>query len=402
MTNSTSAIDRLYRKLFPKMVNALVRNYGINDINTAEDIVQETFTAAYQQWNSGMPDRPEAWLFKVVKNITLKTIREKNEFVVLHSNTPFDEPHQTLDETDATLNLLLSCIHPRFSPKQQLIISLRYVAGLKVNQIAQVLGAKSETITKILQRIREIFKVEKIRIHAIHLPLSDQTKGIVLKTIYLMFTEGYKTSQGKSILNLEICEEALSLVKSLINDRRLVSPEAYALYALMLFNLARFESRFDEQGELIDLENQNRTRWNQEMVQVAIQQLLHSKTEKLSGYHLEATIAYLHCTAESFQTTDWNKIVSLYQQLHKINESPFIVLNLAVAQFYSGNTSEALKKITALGKNYFLRNYYLYHVACGKIFRQLNDEASALQHFKEAQRLAPHQAEKIYIQKLIS
>ena len=129
MTNSTSAIDRLYRKLFPKMVNALVRNYGINDINTAEDIVQETFTAAYQQWNSGMPDRPEAWLFKVVKNITLKTIREKNEFVVLHSNTPFDEPHQTLDETDATLNLLLSCIHPRFSPKQQLIISLRYVAG---------------------------------------------------------------------------------------------------------------------------------------------------------------------------------------------------------------------------------------------------------------------------------
>jgi len=117
---------------------------------------------------------------------------------------------------------------------------------------------------------------------------------------------------------------------------------------------------------------------------------------------LEATIAYLHCTAESFQTTDWNKIVSLYQQLHKINESPFIVLNLAVAQFYSGNTSEALKKITALGKNYFLRNYYLYHVACGKIFRQLNDEASALQHFKEAQRLAPHQAEKIYIQKLIS
>ena len=223
-----------------------------------------------------------------------------------------------------------------------------------------------------------------------------------MKTIYLMFTEGYKTSQGKSILNLEICEEALSLVKSLINDRRLVSPEAYALYALMLFNLARFESRFDEQGELIDLENQNRTRWNQEMVQVAIQQLLHSKTEKLSGYHLEATIAYLHCTAESFQTTDWNKIVSLYQQLHKINESPFIVLNLAVAQFYSGNTSEALKKITALGKNYFLRNYYLYHVACGKIFRQLNDEASALQHFKEAQRLAPHQAEKIYIQKLIS
>ena len=216
-----------------------------------------------------------------------------------------------------------------------------------------------------------------------------------------MFSEGYKTSSGKSILNTILCEDALVFTQTIIRNSDLSTPEARALYALMLFNLSRFEARFTVDGDLIDLEHQDRTRWNGDMIKVATHSLYESKTNQLSKYHIEGTIAFLHCTASSFEQTDWSKIVSLYEQLHLINGSPFIQLNLAIAKFYSGNTEEAALLMKELGTNIFIYNYHLYHVAMGKMLNSKNERPKAIQHYEKAIKLTSHLPEKKYIQNLM-
>ncbi|MEQ8364593.1 MAG: sigma-70 family RNA polymerase sigma factor [Cyclobacteriaceae bacterium] len=395
---STSSLDHLYKHLFAKMVGGLVKSVGIKNISIAEDIVQETFLAAHQQWNKAIPDKPQAWLFKVCKNIALKSIKNEETHSsiekALHIQVEADN-----QETDPVFEMLLACAHPRFSPKQQVIFALRYSAGFKVDQIANILLSKPESITKVLQRIKLLIKSENLNF--LPGPPDEATQKILLNILYLMFSEGYKTSSGKSILNTALCEDALSFIQTIIKSSDLSTPDAKALYALMLFNLSRFEARFTKVGDLIDLEHQNRAHWNSEMIKVASHYLNEARTKHLSKYHIEATMAYLHCTADSFENTDWRKIVSLYQKLHLINESPFIQLNLAIAKFYAGNMSEAFSQLKELGTVTFINNYHLYHVALGKILDRKNESALAIQHYQKAITLTAHQSEKKYIQNLI-
>jgi len=264
--NSDTALNHLYKSLFAKMVGGLMKSVGIKNISIAEDIVQETFLAAQQQWSKAVPDNPQAWLFKVCKNIALKNFEKEAVHAGIEAafNIPMNSDNP---QADPAFELLLACAHSRFSPKQQVIFALRYSAGFKVEQIASILISKPETITKTLQRIKLLIKSENI----VLFPEQRTTipKTIILNILYLMFSEGYKTSSGKSILNTTLCEDALSLAQSIIKNPDLSSPDAKALYALMLFNLSRFEARFTEEGDLIDLEHQNRSTWNSEMIQVA-------------------------------------------------------------------------------------------------------------------------------------
>lgn len=396
--NSTNSLDHLYKNLFAKMVGELVKSIGIKNISLAEDIVQDTFLAAQQQWNKDIPDNPQAWLFKVCKNIALKNINNKSTLSSIEE--AFDIPTEPDNyETDTAFEMLLACAHPRFSPKQQVIFALRYSAGFKVDQIAKILLLQPETVTKILQRIKLLIKTENLVLVPELRPAKPSV--ILLNILYLMFSEGYKTSSGKSILNTTLCEDALSFTQTIIKNPDLSTVDAKALYALMLFNLSRFDARFTKEGDLIDLEHQNRASWNGEMIRVAAHYLYEAKTKQLSKYHIEATIAYLHCVADSFKQTDWGKIVSLYQQLHLINESPFIKLNLAIAKFYAGNIDEALSSMKELSSISFIHNYHLYHVAMGKMLDKNNEHPLAIAHFQKAITLTGHLTEKKYIQNLI-
>lgn len=380
------------------MVGGLVKSIGIKNISLAEDVVQETFLAAQLQWIKNPPDNPQAWLFKVCKNIALKLIKEDSSHYNIEE--AFHIPSHP-DYTESAFNMLLACAHPRFSPKQQVIFALRYAAGFKVDQIAKILLSQPETITKTLQRIKVLIKTEKLELFTANLVVSTKTKNILLNILYLMFSEGYKTSSGKSILNTILCEDALVFTQAMIKNPDLSTPDARALYALMLFNLSRFEARFTVDGDLIDLEHQDRTRWNNDMIKVATHYLHESKTKQLSKYHIEGTIAYLHCTAPSFKETDWLKIVSLYEQLHLINGSPFIQLNLAIAKFYAGETEEAVLLMKELGTNTFIYKYHLYHVAMGKMLNSKKERPKAIQHYKRAIDLTGHLPEKKYIENLM-
>ncbi|GAB1445163.1 hypothetical protein MASR2M41_08300 [Flammeovirgaceae bacterium] len=283
MTSATS-LDCLYKNLFAKMVGGLVKSIGIKNISLAEDIVQETFLAAHQQWSKSIPDNPQAWLFKVCKNIALKTIKSESKHDSI--DEAFDILAKSDDtEADPAFEMLLACAHPRFSPKQQVTFALRYSAGFKVDQIASILLSKPETVTKVLQRIKLLIKSENL----ILFPEQRKTipKTILLNILYLMFSEGYKTSSGKSILNTTLCEDALSFTQTIIRNPDLSNLDAKALYALMLFNLSRFEARFTKKGDLIDLEHQNRGIWNHKMIRVATQYLYESKTNNFHNITLK-------------------------------------------------------------------------------------------------------------------
>jgi len=395
-------LDQLYKKLFVRLVAGLMRRVGIRDIALAEDIVQETFLAAHEQWKKDPPNHPEAWLFKVCKNIALRN--SKRKATVAFNDQQVDAavfeivPH----DLDEPLWMLAACANPRFSPKQQVIFALRYAVGFKVEQIALLLGSPPETITKTLQRIRAIIHDEKLMLELDSVAITPQVHATVLKILYLMFSEGYQTSRGESMLNTALCEDALSLTQTMVRDSKLSTKETKALYALMLFNLSRFEARFSADGEIIDLEEQDRSRWNAEMIALATHYLNKAKTDQLSTYHIEGAIAYMHSTAKSFPETDWSKIVSLYEQLVIQNESPFSQLNLAIARFYAGHFDQAMKTMEELGKISFINHYHLYHVAMGKMFTQAKQYSSACMHFTRAIPLTRHLPEKRYIEKLIN
>jgi RNA polymerase sigma-70 factor (ECF subfamily) len=243
---------------------------------------------------------------------------------------------------DQQLKLLFSCANPRLSPKVQVVITLKYVVNLKVEAIAKVLGMTIDGIDKLLIRARQKIKMENIFLKE-PLPSSLRSRlPIVHKILYLIFNEGYKSSWGKELLREELCEEALLMTRFLL-ETSLHNKDTKALYALMLFNASRFKSRFGASGELLDLEEQDRSLWNQDLIILACDFLKQSAGSAVSSYHYEASIAYLHCKAKNFESTDWVTISNLYLQLLESSPNPFVELNYAIALYFSGKKEKHLK-----------------------------------------------------------
>src|SRR5690349_5165423 len=230
-----AAIDRLYKKNFAKMVIALAKYAGLQDLATAEDIVQEAFFEATRKWSSQMPDNPEAWLYRVCRNLAYKNLRDGK----MQKTSSLYESENTLkyqvenlfreSEDDDQLKMLYSSVHPKFAPKAQVIFALRYIAGFRIAQIALVLGLQEEAVTKTLLRMRDTIINEHITFQAGNLKHLASRTPVVLKVIYLMFNEGYKSSHGKSVLNFELCEDALSLTQSIVKSPELACAESEGL-----------------------------------------------------------------------------------------------------------------------------------------------------------------------------
>lgn len=378
------------------MVVALARYVGLRDLATAEDIVQEAFAEAARRWETQLPDNPEAWLYRVCRNMALNKLRERKFESEIDENSFSYELNTGSD--DHQLLMLIACTHPNFSARQQVIFALRYVAGFRIEQIANILGSPADTITKTLLRMRDTIVKENISFTSDISLATRKQSDILHKIIYLMFSEGAKTSGGRSILNLELCEDALGLAITIENTPSLVLPETHALIALMLFNLSRFEARFDDHGDLVELEHQDRSKWNRDLVKVGVHHV--SKAgEGFSTYHLEAAIAWLHVSAPTFAETDWKKIVALYDKLITINDSPFVRMNRSIALFYAGNVLTALHQLKKLSENAFMQRYYLLHMALGKIHKSMNSPEEARAHFMKAYELSPHEVEKRHIKK---
>jgi RNA polymerase sigma factor (sigma-70 family) len=404
MDNVQQEADRLYKQHFGKLVASLLYTFRTMDPESAEDIVQDAFSSALVDWRlKGIPTNTAGWIYTVCRNKTLNKLKKDKWVTAIadhadRGSTETNYSDSVLD--DYQLKLLFACAHPDLSPKIQVVITLKYVINLKVDAIARLLGMTIDGVDKLLVRARQKIKDEKIILEEPHPEALKSRLSIVHKIIYLSFNEGYKSSWGKEMMRQELCEEALLLNKSLI-DSRLGNKDTLALHALMLFNSARFASRFTASGELVDLENQDRSLWNRDLINLGRHFLAISESEIISSYHLEAAIAHIHCGASQFVLTDWKTIAALYDRLLKSNPNPFVELNYAIALYYAGDKNAAFNLLNELQQHSFLNQYVFLNLALGK-FHQLEGNSEPAAHFLHIAFNQTHfNKEKDFIQKMI-
>lgn len=404
MDSAQEELDRLYKLHFGKLVSSLLNFSSSIDPDTAEDLVQDVFSSAIQNWNTSPPDHPAGWLYKVARNKAINWLRSKKNFdtlpeevILLHNDPP--PPESALE--DFNLRLLFACAHPDLSPKVQVIITLKYVVNLRVESISRIFGMTVDGVDKLLLRARQKIRDEKILLAEPSSSEISRRLAIVHKIIYLIFNEGYKTSWGREIIREELCEEALLLNKSLL-DKKLGDSDTAALNALMLYNASRFKARFGKDGELLDLESQDRSLWNFELIALGHWWMDQSKAGVLSNYHYEASIAYLHCIAPSFKKTNWKLIAGLYSQLLKLNANPFVEMNYAIALWYKGDKDRAFSLLHELEKHSFMGRYYLLNASLGKFYMESGNFSVARSYFEKTIQQATFEKEKEYIRKMMA
>ncbi|HVU83599.1 MAG TPA: sigma-70 family RNA polymerase sigma factor [Puia sp.] len=404
MDNVQQEVDGLYKTHFGKMVGSLLYFSRDIDLETAEDLVQDSFSTALGSWRKdGIPSNPAGWIFKVCRNKALNKIRKGKKFRNLFANEEFGTAETGVKESlfdDPVLKLLFVCAHPDLSPKTQVVITLKYAVSLKVEAIAKILGMTVDGVDKLLLRARRKIRDEKILLEEPDTAVRVSRLPIVHKIIYLIFNEGYKSSWGKELMREELCEEALLMNRTLLNSG-MGNTETAALNALMLFNAARLKARFGPAGELLDLEEQNRSLWNPGLIRLAFEFLMQSRGERISSYHYEASIACLHCSAKSFESTNWKAITDLYRKLLKLGPNPFVELNYAIALFYSGEKQEAFKIVNDLQRNTFLNQYYLLNATLGKMYFLEGEHQRARDYYMKTLAQTNFQVEKDYIKKMI-
>lgn len=404
MNKTQKEVDRLYKEHFGKLVASLLYSFRDIDPETAEDLVQDSFASALKDWPiNGIPLNPAAWIYKVCRNKALNKIKKdqgKKNFSEIQDIESINIKFTESVLHDHHLILLFACAHPDLAPKVQVVITLKYVVNLKVEAIAKILGMTIDGIDKLLLRARQKIKDEKILLEEPSASALKSRLSIVHKILYLIFNEGYKASWGKEIIREELCEEALMMTHILI-DSDLGNSETKALYAIMLFNSARFKSRFDASGQLLDLERQDRSLWNTEFISLGADYLHRSRSDHLSTYHLEASIAFLHCTAKTFESTEWKTITQLYEKLLHDNANPFVQLNYAVALYYAGKKKQAFEILYEVHGHPFLNQYYLLNATLGKLHHLEGNDVLAKKFLVEAHRQTDFVLEKNFIQKLV-
>jgi RNA polymerase sigma factor (sigma-70 family) len=401
-------VDKLYRDQFGKMLSSLLRFSDDIDLEAAEDVVQDTFSAALVSWRKdGLPMNPAGWLFKVSRNRALNKIKESKKFSRKGGELGVDGGESGVDPVlhyvpidDEQLILLFACAHPDLAPKVQVAISLKYVVNLKVESIAKILGLTIDGIDKMLLRARQKIRDERILFHAPSAAALQPRLDSVHKVLYLIFNEGYKTSWGKELIREELCEEALIMTRALAQSM-VSNEETRALYALMLFNAARIKARFGRNGELLDLEEQDRTLWERDLIRLAMVNLESVHGVGVNSYYCEAAIAGLHCAADSWKSTNWKSIVQIYERLLQLQANPFVELSYAIALYYGGYKAEALGILHALEKQAFLGQYYLLHASLGRIYAAEGDKELALEYLGNTLRLTNAPDEIAFVRRLI-
>lgn len=404
--------EHLFRREWGKLVAILTRYFGTGRIHLAEDVAQEALTRALKQWPyRGIPENPAAWLTMTAKMIAVDMLRRESTFQrkeggILESNGggitgwgDHDLPHFDGEVTDDQLRLIFVCAHPALPPESQAALALRTLCGFSVVEIARAFltteAAIAKRLTRARQRVRDLALPFEIPAGA---ELEGRLDG-VLQTLYLLFNEGYKASDGPRLVREELCGEALRLATLLAGHRAGNQPRTHALLALMLLNAARFPARADGAGHLLRLRDQDRALWNRPMINRGIRHLGASASGgELSEYHLQAAIAAQHCLAPDEASTDWPRILALYDMWTAINSSPVIALNRAVALANVHGAGAGLKAATSLRRNKTMASYYLLHAVLGELERRLGHDGEAAEHYRRAVRLTTLQTERRFLE----
>lgn len=399
------AITSVYRAEWGRIVAILIRLVG--DFNIAEEAAQEAFAAAVNQWQtSGIPDLPRAWIIRTARYKAIDRLRrrtrltEKLDWYAASGLIPSsEEPTYDSDEIpDDRLRLIFTCCHPALAIESQVALTLRMLGGLETDEIARAFLVPTTTMAQRLVRAKR-----KIRDAGIPYKVPDTTDlspriDSVLTVIYLIFNEGYAATKGEVIVRADLCREAIRLGQLV---RQLMAPqppsEVTALVALMLLHDSRRDARLDEVGDLILLEDQDRSRWNHHQITEALPLVEEALRRGTGVYALQAAIAALHCQAARAEETDWAQIVQLYDVLERLQPSPIVSLNRAVAIAMADSPQTALVLIDRLATE--LDSYHLFHATRADLLRRIGAFQEATQSYTRALELVTNDSERRFLER---
>ncbi len=403
-------IETLYRSESGRVLATLVRLLG--DLDLAEEAMHEAFAAALKSWpRTGIPDKPRPWLISTARFKAIDGMRRRARFdgtyrdfalyteARIHEASPGEEEGDEEIEDDR-LRLIFTCCHPALPPEGQVALTLREICGLTTEEIARAFLITPATLAQRIVRAKAKIRETPIPYEVPTPQELPERLGAVLQVIYLVFNEGYSAAAGAEVTRAELTGEAIRLGRLLIELRP--EPEVMGLLSLMLLQESRHAARTSPTGELILLENQDRSLWNREQIAEGVALLEKAlKSRRFGSYTLQAAIAAVHAEAESVAATDWRQIVALYDQLVRIQPSPVVQLNRAVAIAMRDGPGAGLTHIDAVLEQGELTHYYLAHSARADMCRRLGRTAEARSSYEKALALTHQEPERQFLQERI-
>ncbi len=406
-----AVVEHLFRHEYGKLVSLLVRVVGISKLDDVEDIVQDALMAAMTGWSfRGVPENPTGWLIRVARNKMVDLHRHDSSiskrFIPMVPGI-HDAPYVfDLDRLvvpweiqDSQLRMMFVCCHPGIPVASQIALTLKTLCGFSVKEIASAFLTKEDTIEKRLGRARKYFREHNVELEAPAGRALKKRRGAVLTSLYLLFNEGYKQTESEGLFDRDLCLEAIRLARIVAEHPEVQSAEALALLALMTFVAARFETRTNDRGDIVLLSEQDRSKWNRELIQEGMTYLARSEPDvHTTAYHLEAAIQSLHATPATYEETDWPVILGLYKRLYELEHSPIVAMHMSVSIGQVHGTEAAIAWL----RKSPLPDYYLYHALLGDAYAKARRPTEARQSFARAIELTRNAREKALLEERLA
>ena len=396
-------VEHVFRQESGKLAASLARAFGLQKLGVIEDIVQDTLLAALSNWSfRGVPENPTAWLHRVAKNKAIDWIRRRNlesrnenDAIIgmraASDTLKIEQNFLSWEIKDSQLRMMFACCHEGIPLESQIAIVLKTLCGFSVREIASAFLVQESTIEKRLVRARKYFRDHAVSLdvpssEAIHSRLES-----VLRSLYLLFNEGYKRTDSDGLINRDLCLEALRLALILADHPVVGSPEAKALVALMTFLASRFDTRTNALGEIVLLSDQDRSSWSEELIRNGVYYFQRSEPDVYSSeYHIQAAIQSIHITSPSFEATDWPAILGLYKRLYVISPNPVIAMHMSVSTCIVHGPEAAIKLLS----EHPLESYYLYHAILGYTLAIAGRSKDAAASYRTAAELTLNRRER--------
>jgi RNA polymerase sigma-70 factor (ECF subfamily) len=409
-------VDHLFRRQAGQMVATLTRALGPRHLSVAEDAVQDALITAMQQWPfRGVPDHPEAWLYRVARNRALDRLRHSRmaagkEPAIARESAAVEAPvaapplrHELPPVTDDQLGLLFLTCHPSLPAEARVALALKLVGGFSVGEIARAFLAQESAIAQRLVRAKRQLRDENASFGMPDAAALPARLDSVLDALYLMFNEGYAATSGDQLIRDDVAAEAIRLARMLATHPATAAPPASALLALMLLHAARFPARVDSEGTLFLLRDQDRRTWDHAMIAEGMRALDRASAgDVMSAFHLEAGIAACHAVAASWESTDWPQIVELYDELLALTRSPVVAMNRAIAISRVDGALSGLAAIDAIENLAALDRYPLLPAIQAELWREAGDVERAVSCYRAALGLARSAPERRWLTSRLS